>query len=785
MVNEILEKFLDFDEQTKDEAWAAEMVRLVMRDAKAVISKEEYDKLKNVLYGEFDEGKIDKVFASPTMQRYKQKMSTSTVFFFERIRNSLIDDRNQSGLTITVNSLDPEKEDKRNQDKELLKNRKGIEGLLNEITANNGMPPKKIEGDDFEGNVDEFDKMGSDEFDPTDVDNFFTAVWGLKAELYLQNPLNAVFRANQVRGYYDKYINDILICLHVFSQVWVDDIEGGIKIDHLYPYEVEVLQATGSNNYKDAQGFNVKRSTNVRGFMKRFGSYFNFDRDWQLLITASHGGSIQTYTGLCEKGSLVYGYYGELLEFDRLLDMPISYSYTEWKTMNRNTSQKAVTKEGNIINQKVDKETPRVDGASLTEKYSEETYYAFSFDINGGVQHPKLAKWGKVYMQEFEGLEDEYSGFTIKGNKRDGVAMATILKPFHQIIQIAFKMLEMLINDIKPDGLIMNYTSIMKVAEYLKTAKNVPNDTRTSIDHFFQMVEESPNLLADTPTTEEGEPLGGGNLGVQTKKNGLNKAANDLISIIDWCEQKSERYLGTAGLENLEARDGYKLSIENKKRTRLATSFIDFILLAHLEDISITTLNYVQDISKFKTIPAYKYLEAQVGKKVMTFIGEMKKTPHRNGVYLDTFNNDIELMEIRAVAQEARATGEISLEQYMVLRSIENPKQATYYLAYERKKTQKQKQTDAMSMMQQQDAMAEKAYQRQKALDDNKGEWTRKANAEQALGFTTAAQINAKSAIERERMSQEGLNARATEKALNEIDKIAEVATQNAQKPLI
>lgn len=785
MISEIVEKMLDFDASAKDYAWAQEQVYLIQRDALPIITKLEYDQRKAILYGEFDKTVLDKIFSGEAMNRYKDKISKSTVYFFERIRNALIDERIDAGLTITVNSLDPEKEYKKRQDKDLLKNRKGMEALMNEVTKNNGMPPVKVKGEDFHGNVDDFDAQGMDEYDPDDIDNFFDAVWGLQAELNLQNPLNAVFRLNQFTRNFDKYITDILICLQTWSQLYVDDLEGSIKIERLEPWQVNTVHASGSNDYKDAAGFDICKSTNVRGMMRQFGTYINFAEDWQDVLTAALGGMAHSITYISDGGNIVWGNGdGKGIDYHSFMDLPIDYYYTEWKTINKETRQKVVTKDGNIRSVLVDRDTPPADDIALDERYYEETYRAYSFRL-GSVNRPKLIKWGKLYMQDIEGLHDQYSGFSIIGNSRSGASVAMTLKPLHQILNVSFQMLEMLINDIKPDGLIMNYSSILQVAEALFKAKDTPEDKRTGIQLFLKMVEESPNLLADTPRGPEDEPLGGGSLGVTPKKNGLNDAAPEIIKIMDWVEAKAEKYLGTEPLTPTSPNDGYKLAIENKKRARSSTSFIDFILLNHMEDLSTGILNKVQVISRYKDIPAYKTLECSVGEKVLMFISKMKKATHRYGIYLDTFNNDITLMEIRGQAQEAMRADKISLEQYMVLMSIESPKQAAVYLAYQRKKTQKQQQKQAMAALQQQDALAQQAFMRQKQLDDNKGEWARKARAEEALGFSNAAQINAKAAIERERMQQEGQNNRATEKANNEIDQIAEEARSNAIKPLI
>jgi len=793
--NDILRVILDQDGDEKDIDWASRSVGLVLLNAKPIMSKTDYDLAENILMGKFPDARLDRIFTGATMRTLKEKLSKdSTVYFFERIRNALIDERNQAELTITVNSLDPLKETKKKNDKELLKNRKGIEGLMNEITGNNGMPPIKVEGDDYSGNVDDFDEQGGDEFDATDVDTFFSMAWGLKDEWAYQNVINNVFKENEVISNYDKYLNKILISLHNCSQVYVDEIEGSIKIKPLYPWQIEVLHATGSNDFKDADGFNLPNmQTNIRGFMRKFGSHFDFENDWPQLLTAATGtgNSSGGYSGITtrtvtDESQIIYGNSsGQTIDFHRLIEMPISYRYTEWKTITKVEKQKVVTKEGNIISQKVSAANARLDGAPTEIKYHEDTYYAYSLET-GNTLNPKVIKWGKVYMQNFDGAQDEYSGFTIKVNKRDGVPVVDIMKPFWNMINVTFKMLEMLVNDIKPDGLNINYSSMLSVAEYLKSnSKDLPDDVKSGVDLFLEMVQESPNLITDTPKGEEGEVLGGGSSGVSVRKNGLNATAVDCMKVIDWCEAKVNLYLGTQGIELIPPEDGFKVSIENRKRTRAATSFIDFIMLSHLKDISITVMNYAQDITGFKDIPAYKYLEYSVGYKVMEYIASKEKSPHRYGTFIETFNNDIQLMEIRGRAGQALDQKEITLEQYMVLMSLKNPVQVAMQLAYDRKKAEKKKQEEVMAAMKGQDALAEAAFQRQLQLEDKKGEWQRMARQSEAQGFISAANLNSSARITTEQMKQDGQNNRVASEGQNKLDEINQKANSEAQKPLI
>jgi hypothetical protein len=779
MLNDLLLHLLD-DEKSRDEIWITEMVRLLMQEATVLISKTDYDKNHDILFGKFSELHKNKLFQGKIMEEMKNKLSGNTVYFFEKIRNAIIDERTSAGLNISINSLDPEKEEKKKSDRDLLVNRKGIESVLSEITDNNGMPPMKIDNSDFHGNIEEFDEAGMDEMDDDNVRDFFDSKWGLKMEIDLQNPLNALLRINQITRNYDKWITDILICNKTCSQIFVDEIEGKQKIEYLRPYEVKVLHPTGGNDCKDAQGFLIEKSTNIRGLLRRFGDSISLERNWQDLLGSINSGRTDTYKGISENGTAILGENSNCIDLRNFLDYNINYAYAEFRVLSSNTSMVGVNANGNIVSMPYHKEAVVQDGWNTETKFKEDTYRAYYINVGAT---PKVIKWGKLYMQPTEGVNDEYSGFSILVNQRFGVPMVDILKPFYNIMQVSFIMFEMLVNDIKPDGYLYNYDSLVKVAEHLQQAKDTPSDIKNAIADLLSQQQNSPNKITVTPKDDEDKIIGGDAFGIKKVENGLNNAALDLMKIMDWCEKKAESYLGTQGIEFAEPKDGFKLSLENRRRTRAATQFIDFILLNHLEDIAITILNYTQDIAKYKDIPAYKYLESLVGSRIMHSISQMKKSPHRYGLVVDTFNNDIQLLELRQMAQADVAQQRLTLEQYAFVVKFDNINQAIYYLAQERKKADKKKQKDQLTIIQQEDAAAEKAFKRQLKLEDKKGEWLRLARAEEAKGFTNAAQLNANASITREQMKNEGQNTRLAQTAINDVNKIAENANADAQRP--
>lgn len=784
MHDELILKLTE-EESNRDEVWIADLIRLLPNSLNPVMSKADYEFGHNVLFGVFPKLAIDNLFQGAIMNAMKDKLSGSTVYFFEKIRNAIIDERINSGLAITLNSLDPEKEEKKRTDRDLLTNRKGVEALINEITQNNGMPPKKFGKDDFHGNIEEFDEAGYDDMDADNVKDFFDAKWGLKSEMDLQEVVNKVVRTNQVTRKFDKYINDILISNTTCSQVYVDEIEGKIKIDHLYPYEVEVFAGTGENDEKGAQGFRIQRTTNIRGLLRRFGSAFSFEDNWQDLLRTVSIGRPTAYKGIHHRGQIIAGegMVSECVNVYTLLETQVTYSYVEIRVINGNTKLTGIDKNGNLIARSLgEKPAEEVDGFEKSTKYKEDTYRVYYLET--GAISPKIIKWGKLLMQPVEGTYDEYSGFSILVNRRIGVPMVNVLKPFYHMMQVSFTMFEVLVNDVKPDGWIYNYDSLAKVAEHLQQAKDTPTDIREAIGDVMKQYQGSPNIITVTPTDETDNIIGGDAFGVKRKENGLNKAAEDLMKIMDWCEAKATSYLGTQGIEFAEAQDGFKLTLENRKRTRAATAFIDFILLNHLEDQATIILSYALNIAKFKDIPAYKYLETLVGEKIMTSIGKMKKSPHRHGIVMDTFNNDIQLLELRQMAQRDHEQGRISLEQYTVVTKFDNITRAIFYLAQERKKADKKRQKDAMSAMQQQAALDDAKFQKEMQLEDIRGKWRSAAEDKRSAGFVQAAQINAQSQIAGKQMSEEGQNQRLAAEANNDISKIAESAKQQARQPV-
>lgn len=753
---------------TKDIDWYKKMVYLFDASANKVVSSTTYKENRDVIFGNFDISMLKNFFSGDEMERIKKKLSNSRSHIFERIRNTIIDQRSDAQLSIALNSLDPSIERVKDKDKELLRNRAGIEAILKNITANSGLPAINVDKDNYEGNVEDFDRMGLNEYDPDDLDMFFEIYYQLLYIIDCQNGVNSVFSENQISRIFDMYINDILICLQNWSRVYVDELDGGIKTERIPAYNVSVVGSSEKNDFSDVDGIKIERTTTIRNFMSSFGASFDFEENWTQLLFAM---GIRDMDGIIVNGTT---YAKENFSPEKCIDLAgrsetsINYCYMEFL-------QYGVTNDG--------AETGETPLTADKVKYGQTLHYAYYFNNYAGM-FPGLIKYGKVYMQSFAGQNDQYSGFTIKGNKRSGIPVAEIIKIYKEIWHRAFVGFEMLVNEVKPDGYKFLYETLVKTAEYLNKAKNVPTDLKQSLNEVIEMNTRSPNVFTAIPRTPEGDILGGGPMGMEKNENGLNKTAGDLLKIMQWAENSMIEQIGALGIEIAEPKQGWRLSIENKKRTRAATSFIDFILLSHLEDIAKQVTNYLIDITKFKNIPAYKYYEHILGTEAMERIRKYDKALHRTGIYIQSFNLDIEREEVKQLAFADLANRVIDLKVYQLVKNIDNPQSAIKILAREEQKAKKLEEQKAQT--QHDRALELEAAKRQTELERQNtiGMWNYRVKQAEVEGFMGSSRTNADAGIRKEEIKQQGQDGREQEKNFGKIQSIQAEKNAKEQEPI-
>ncbi len=131
-----------------------------------------------------------------------------------------------------------------------------------------------------------------------------------------------------------------------------------------------------------------------------------------------------------------------------------------------------------------------------------------------------------------------------------------------------------------------------------------------------------------------------------------------------------------------------------------------------MNHVGVVSCLYFQDIVRYKSSQAYKWLKNLVGDEVVKPFEDLCGIAmHRYGIFIKSFNTDIDRKEQMDRAAEAVHNKEISYEQYMMLESIEDYKKAGMVLAYYTAKAEKkqaqivaQNQKNAMDLQDRKDA---------------------------------------------------------------------------------
>jgi len=73
---------------------------------------------------------------------------------------------------------------------------------------------------------------------------------------------------------------------------------------------------------------------------------------------------------------------------------------------------------------------------------------------------------------------------------------------------------------------------------------------------------------------------------------------------------------------------------------------------------------------------------------------------HRYGVFIDTFNNDLERQEIKAATMDAWVKGQIRYESLLMINGIDDPKKAGMILSFEKWRELQEKKQEAAQAQQ-------------------------------------------------------------------------------------
>lgn len=647
------------------------------------------------------------------------KLKFARIAVVEKYRNILIAERDKAGISLGLNCIDPSVTDKSKKiDKELLANRKNIEALLSTLYQKIGEAPYKIKNEGFSGNIESFDEIGLNDEDDEDLNYFFENYWRLNMEIKGEIPIQYFVQYNELQSYLPKWCNDILAKKSVSMRTYVNQNTGAITYEYLAPETVKGIFGT-RQDLKDSLCLGFEKNVTIHQLIRMIGNEFNPATDFRELLNSVNYQFAQQYTGL-------EGRTGNILCHDSTIPQPkicswsefinykLTIGYVEWKSIDADASKVGNSVHGNEKRFWIDYDAKvKEDGYYQKEVlYNEKTYCSYFVPTSSSSQ--KLFRFGPLYHQTVEGGEEEYSNFSIAGYREVGPPAIEVMRPYIDMIQQAWTKFEWMVRAAKPQGRTYNYESLVQIANKMVTTGN----NADKVNALMKTFQEGINDIYTIPTIN-GEKVGGGQNPYFNKPNGLDASAKDFLDTIIWCNEKLGSDFGINSIREAYSpspNDGYKLQMATLAQSRNATEYMSMMLLSMMRHAGIQTTLMIQHIISYKAHLPYKFLVDAIGQDTVNAIEQSKFALHRFGIFISSFNTDMERQEMKQAAQQAYFNKEIDYATYMFLNSIDSYKKAGQRLAFEKKKAEKEKIRQVQQ--QQQNAMQAEAQQHNNKMEE-------------------------------------------------------------------
>lgn len=770
----VLKEYIERDPAKKDANWATKIIGDIREHWQTLVDPKTA------------KDNMDYLLSSQSMDHvknmFKDKGENSNLRFarlavVEKFRNILISERDKSGIYLGLQSIDPTVVDtERKKDIDLLRWRKAREAIISTLNAKIGEPGYKIDNSKFSGNIESFDDIGLNEEDDEELNYFFATHWRLLQEIRGEIPLNYFVKYNKLASNIGLWCNDILAKKAIASRVFVNQISGAITIDYLAPETVKLLIGR-KKDFSDALAMGTEQNVSVQQLIRHLGSDFDATRDYQLLMTAVNNFYNTEYTGLTDGSNYVLWDCSQGLEQDKrknctwndFLQYKLSLGYIEWKSNDATAFKKGLSVNGNPtlldIKYSTEVESEHYEKETLE---NEVTYKAYFIPISGNTQ--RVFKFGKLWHQTVKGGEDEYSNFSICAYKEVGPPAIEVIKPYIDIIQQLWTKFEWMVRKAKPQGRTYNYEVLVQIAT--KMIKD--GDNASKVSALMSQFEEGINDIYTIPTVGGNKITGGGTNPFFDKKNGLDATAKEFLEGIATATEKLADDLGINSIREAYSpspNDGYKLQMAALQQSRNATEYISSMLMRMLDHVGSQILLMCQDIIKYKTSTAYKFLVSAIGQDTVNALEQCEFSHHRMGLFIDTFNRDFERQEMKDATKQAYYNKEIDFAQMMLINSISNYKKAAEILAYEKRRQekilQKQEQVKHENIMQQ-IAAKEKADMK---LESLKGNLANKGKDITGQYLVKAAGVTADGGIKKKEMEIENTDGKIEAKSEADIKK--------------
>lgn len=742
---------------------------------------------------------------------FKKAVDWLPVPVLEPILNSIVEDMVKRPPKAELRAEDPTAMNEKKEDIDLLTNRGILEKDRTELQQRAFGPDSqyKMPYDKFNGNVEQFDKMGLDENDPDDVNFYEINYQRLWYEIGGQSLINNVLKTNQFdKSTLRRLVKDIFWAKAICVQVLVDQVTGAIKNRYIDPQTAYGIFGE-SNDGKDDVARYWQDSVSPLEFMQMVGNDFDFQRDWKQLLWAINWCNNQKFTGFI-RGGVSYDCCSDSAWMDNMgcagvqnqnfLNWTNAYKYkvfvgyVEWKTWEA-TSTKVINKNNPDYVEYVDyqyelKKKQAKEGYEKTSNLQQQWYCSYFLATSTITQY--IYKFQKVYYQNISGANDEYSNGTLCYYQEEGKSAVEIAQVYLQLVNFCYYRMMWIIYKAKPDADEFIWEELTQLASTVKRefpqagTNAVAPKIETVINDLIKQMRQKHVRIRTYPRVD-GKPQPIQPIERQGT-GGIDPIAIAMQGILTWAEQQIASKIGI-NLMRIGANPPSRESNDSENRTleaSYATTGYFYRMIQYLkEHIAITTLNYSTDILQYKDSLPYKWIQQIMGNESFAALNALGKvSAHRFGIYIEDYNAEQDKQRLMQAADIALSQKTLTLTQWAIVCQSENPRLGFKILSYLELKAKKRERNQALQDMQIQDQMAQKQHDRlMEQLTFERETKVMVANID-ANSFIASAQVNKESKINVQELKEAGAVPKEEAKTQGKIRHEQAKANIEAQQPL-
>jgi hypothetical protein len=795
--------YQEVDPTKKDAVWANKIIEYNRFYWRRLVNVSRGLEDSNLLYSNQP---LTQVMNSFQDAEFKRDVEFLPLPIMESLVNAVVEEITQRPPRTEVKATDPSSISEKERDVQLLRNRKILERDISAYRKQVGEPPYKIPYENFNGNVKEFDSMGLNEGDPEDINFYVENFQKLQFEIAGQSVVDNVLKVNQFdESTLRKLVKNIFAFKAICTQVYIDKLTGEMKTRYIDPMIARgVFGDTNDGKNDVCRGW--EDNITVMEWLQMVGNEFDWYKDWRFLLWGINYCNGTKFTGFVRDGvsydccfngnwMLEMGLDGveqNMMDWTQAYMYKVYVGYMEWKTVDATATYLRSRNRENYTE-------PVPYSYELKKKkeikeYYKESFYQQQWYSSYFLATSSMSQWiygfQKVYLQQLEGANDEYSNGTLCYYQEEGKSAVEIAKPYLQPANFAFYRMLWLIYKATPDKEEYLLNELITLAKGLKRefpqmagTNNTPS-LDSILDQIIQYQRKSHIRIRVFPEIEgrtipqlppEGRKPGTG---------GLDPVAIAMQAVTQWAEAQIGIKIGINPMRlgaNPPSRESTESEMNTIQYSFNTTGYIYRMVQYLKEHIAICILNYSQDIIKFKESLPYKWLINLIGVENFEYLKVLDKfAAHRLGIFIWDYNRTVEKDKIMQAANIALAKGTLRQDEWGILNMTDDPKKANAILSRMIRIREKKEKEFQMQQMQMQDQINQRQYEREKDLIMTKGQIELQKAELEMRGYIGAAQINANNKLDVKELQVASEEPKISAKA--EAQKSVEITKKNIEE---